>query len=96
MRHFVYYIVVTLLLPSLAYSKPKRNPDSDSSPVFCAIPKSITNTKTRVTADDPALKPAMAKLIQEAEKTLKNGPFSVVDTTIIPPSGNKHDYMSRV
>ncbi len=98
MRYFTYYVVATLLLSPLvsplAYGRPKRNPDSDSSPVFCAIPKSITNTKKRITADDPALKPAMAKLIQEAEKTLKIGPFSVADKTIIPPSGNKHDYMS--
>jgi len=95
MRHFTYYIVVvTLLLSPLAYGRPKRNPDSDSSPIFCAIPKSITNTKARITADDPVLKPAMAKLIQEAEEILKIGPFSVVDKTITPPSGNKHDYMS--
>ncbi len=94
MRYFAYYVVVALLLSPLAYGRPKRNPDSGSSPVFCAIPKSIANIKARVTADDPALKLAMAKLIQEAEETLKIGPFSVVDKTIAPPSGSKHDYMS--
>ena len=95
MKNFTYYVVVvTLLLSPLAYGKPKRNLDSDSLPVFCAIPTSITNTKARVTADDPALKPAMAKLIQEAKETLKVGLFSVMDKATIPPSGNKHDYMS--
>jgi len=35
------------------------------------------------------------KLIREqAEKALTGGPWTVTDKTIIPPSGDKHDYMS--
>src|SRR3954467_1455934 len=30
----------------------------------------------------------------EAEKAMKPGPFSVTQKSIMPPSGNKHDYMS--
>ena len=32
------------------------------------------------------------KLIENAEEALQRGPYSVVDKTTLPPSGNKHDY----
>jgi hypothetical protein len=38
--------------------------------------------------------PQIRKLKQDADKALKFGPFSVLDKNQIPPSGDKHDYMS--
>ncbi|MEA5446499.1 alginate lyase family protein [Gammaproteobacteria bacterium AB-CW1] len=32
------------------------------------------------------------QLVQDAEAALERGPYSVVDKTELPPSGNKHDY----
>ncbi|RYY66259.1 MAG: hypothetical protein EOO12_04735 [Chitinophagaceae bacterium] len=40
------------------------------------------------------LKPAYDKLMSEAGKALKEGPFSVMEKKNIPPSGDRHDYMS--
>ncbi|WP_164975211.1 alginate lyase family protein [Lutibacter sp. HS1-25] len=34
------------------------------------------------------------QLLEDADKALHEGPFSVVDKTQIPPSGSKHDYIS--
>ncbi|GAA4291001.1 alginate lyase family protein [Aestuariibaculum suncheonense] len=34
------------------------------------------------------------KILDNAEKVLNEGPFSVVNKTQTPPSGNKHDYLS--
>jgi len=34
-------------------------------------------------------------LVGEADAALGAGPFSVMNKTIVPPSGDKHDYMSR-
>src|SRR6056297_44445 len=34
-----------------------------------------------------------ARLQQEAELALQRGPYSVMDKTTVPPSGDKHDYM---
>ena len=42
-----------------------------------------------------SLAPAVAKLKADANKALGVGPFSVVNKTITPPSGDKHDYMSQ-
>ena len=42
-----------------------------------------------------SLAPALAKLKEDANKALSIGPLSVVNKTITPPSGDKHDYMSQ-
>ena len=41
------------------------------------------------------LNPALAKLERDAQKALSAGPFSVVSKAVVPPSGDKHDYMSQ-
>jgi hypothetical protein len=40
------------------------------------------------------LKPAYDAAIKDADKAVLLGPFSVMDKTKTPPSGDKHDYMS--
>ncbi len=55
---------------------------------------SLVKTRSRITKGDPALKPALETLRGEADKALTAGPFSVTDKTLVPPSGDKHDYMS--
>jgi hypothetical protein len=39
--------------------------------------------------------PALTKLERDAQKALSAGPFSVVSKSVVPPSGDKHDYMSQ-
>ncbi len=62
--------------------------------VFCISPAVISKVKARVAAGDPSLKPALDKLVVEADKALKMKPVSVMDKDLVPPSGDKHDYMS--
>jgi hypothetical protein len=38
--------------------------------------------------------PAYNQLIKKADQALTEGPFSVVDKKRVPPSGDKHDYLS--
>lgn len=38
--------------------------------------------------------PAYAQLLKDADKALGEGPFSVMEKKNLPPSGDKHDYMS--
>ena len=54
----------------------------------------LSSTKSRIEKNDPQLKYAFDRLIQEAEQALKEGPFSVTDKDKLPPSGDKHDYAS--
>jgi hypothetical protein len=43
---------------------------------------------------DPAIKAAYAALIRRADAALAHRPGSVTDKTSLPPSGDKHDYLS--
>ncbi|HEX9076680.1 MAG TPA: hypothetical protein VF932_12920, partial [Anaerolineae bacterium] len=50
--------------------------------------------KTKIAVGDCAYETPLKKLKQEAEQALLRGPFSVTDKTFIPPSGDRHDYVS--
>ncbi len=72
-----------------------------SSPVWQAKPRLcsldaelLRQAKSRLTAKDAALRPALDALRSDAEKALRAGPFSVTQKDRTPPSGDKHDYLS--
>ncbi|MEO6656127.1 MAG: alginate lyase family protein, partial [Pyrinomonadaceae bacterium] len=47
-------------------------------------------------ANDPALKASLSELTRQADKIVKTGKlYSVMDKEQVPPSGDKHDYMSQ-
>ena len=62
--------------------------------VFTVSPQRLAETKSRVKANDKSLQPALDRLRREADNALKAGPFSVMDKSRTPPSGDKHDYLS--
>jgi hypothetical protein len=68
--------------------------DKELPRIFCLNPIKLAESKARVVVGDESLQPAMEKLRTEADEALKAGPFSVMDKTSTPPSGDKHDYMS--
>jgi Alginate lyase len=55
----------------------------------------LADVRARVQRGDEALKPALAALQQDAAEALAFGPVSVMDKSVTPPSGDKHDYMSQ-
>lgn len=63
--------------------------------VFLLSAKQLEATKQRILNSDLKLAPALAKLELDANKALSAGPFSVVTKDVMPPSGDKHDYMSQ-
>ena len=56
-------------------------------------PEALAAQKARI-ATAPGGVPAYAALLRDADKAMTQGPWSVVDKTKTPPSGDKHDYMS--
>lgn len=54
----------------------------------------LEKSRDKTKAKDPAFMPAYEQLMQEADGILKYKPVSVIDKTDLPPSGDKHDYMS--
>jgi Alginate lyase len=68
--------------------------DDSRVQVFILDPVGLSMTKERTRHGDELLKPALAKLIREADRALMSAPLSVTRKDIAPPSGDKHDYMS--
>ncbi len=64
-----------------------------SRPFFGARPGALEKAKVAATSDESAKK-ALKKLIADADKALDVTPPSVMQKSKVPPSGDKHDYMS--
>jgi len=54
----------------------------------------VSRARTRLERGDTLLRPALDRLLREADSALTAGPFSVMDKTRVPPSGDRHDYIS--
>lgn len=63
--------------------------------VFLVDARRLAETKRRVESGDKTLDAAIAKLEADARKALSAGPFTVTSKGLVPPSGDKHDYMSQ-
>ncbi|HTS17642.1 MAG TPA: alginate lyase family protein [Verrucomicrobiae bacterium] len=63
--------------------------------VFEADPHVLADAKAGLAAGHSSLRPALDKLLSEADHALKMKAPSVMDKRRIPPSGDKHDYMSQ-
>jgi hypothetical protein len=51
--------------------------------------------KKSIQRGEAAFLPASQKLRTEAEEAVTKGPWTIVGKKMLPPSGNKHDYMSN-
>lgn len=73
-----------------------EGPPSGALPkVIYADPHALADAKVKFQAGDASLKPAFDRLLEEAQKALNNKPVSVMDKHQVPPSGDKHDYISQ-
>ncbi len=91
MRITLYTIAISLLMScgvsNLAAQK-------KSSGTFAMSMKQLQENKASLNAGNKTLEPAVKKLLREADKALVFGPVSVMEKTVDPPSGDKHDYTS--
>ncbi|MHB1456776.1 MAG: alginate lyase family protein [Armatimonadota bacterium] len=85
----------------LAYSNEKSPPNRKNAG-SAALPgpflhddKSLSETRKRISAGDPQLSVDVAALHKMADDLMTAGPWSVTSKTAIPPSGDKHDYLSQ-
>ena len=67
---------------------------SESPPVFVPQPTYLTESKKRLQSGDPAFLAALNRLTRDADRALKSATFSVTHKELLPPSRDKHDYMS--
>jgi hypothetical protein len=99
MRNHLKTIAAVLLVAAAAVVFTKsygQKTDAGAMPrVFLLDAKQVQLTRQRIRDGDKSLTAAWAKLEREAQKALSEGPFSIVNKSVTPPSGDKHDYMSQ-
>ncbi|TDE14885.1 hypothetical protein E0F88_15205 [Dyadobacter psychrotolerans] len=87
-------LVVLGIFCTSALSNPAVGSDSPKPQTFLLRGELLQSNKAKIKKGDPALRKALADLVSEAAKALAKGPYSVTYKTKVPPSGDKHDYMS--
>ena len=71
------------------------SPGEPGKPVVFALNmEALSTNKKRIASKDPLIIPSYKQLVKDADKALQFGPVSVMEKKHIPPSGDKHDYMS--
>lgn len=70
------------------------NLNSSSPRLFVWDINNLQQVKQKIHQKDPFFTAAFEVLREEAKQALTAGPFSVMNKTLVPPSGDKHDYMS--
>jgi hypothetical protein len=63
--------------------------------VIYADPHVLAEARVEFQAGDSSLKPVFDELLANAKKALTSKPVSVMDKQQVPPSGDKHDYISQ-
>lgn len=67
---------------------------NDLPRIYYADPQALVAAKARLAAGDSTLQPARDRLLADARSSLRMKPPSVMDKKILPPSGDKHDFVS--
>ncbi|HBB98679.1 MAG TPA: hypothetical protein DC054_25130 [Blastocatellia bacterium] len=81
---------------SLAIGQQPDRRGADQSPqVFLLDAKRLQDTRRAINQGDKDIAAAWAKLQRDAQKALGEGPFSIVNKAVTPPSGDKHDYLTQ-
>jgi len=55
----------------------------------------LLTVRTAIRRSDKELESAWSKLQRDAQKALVSAPISIVNKSVAPPSGDKHDYLSQ-
>jgi hypothetical protein len=80
-------LLAVLLAALISAAEPSRA-------YFGARPGALAKAKAAAASGDETAKRALKKLIADAGKALAVTPPSVMEKSKVPPSGDKHDYMS--
>ncbi|SDK81758.1 Glycosyl Hydrolase Family 88 [Catalinimonas alkaloidigena] len=86
-----YYYVEALL--RLHYGEEQRRLATQHPRIFLTTPARLSRAKQLLPTDERS-RAALTLLREEADAMVQNGPYSVMEKAFLPPSGDKHDYLS--
>ena len=96
--------VSLLTLSSIAQNNPQNPPpptaqkqsaNEDWVPrTFLLDGRALLVTRRKVLQKDPSLSEAIAKVRHDADQAMREKVLAVIDKSFVPPSGDKHDYLS--
>ncbi len=87
-------LTITLALPGNPLFAKGTEPIALPQVIY-ADPHALAEAKAGFQAGDKALKPALDRLMESAQKALEDQPVSVMDKNHVGPSGDKHDFVSQ-
>ena len=70
-------------------------PQASAPKVFLLDAKQLEKSRAAIKSGDKTVAAAWSRLEREAQKALSDGPFTIMNKGVTPPSGDKHDYMSQ-
>ncbi len=91
-------ILVCTLMCGIRGQRAQTNNDTNAQrhpQVFLLEAKDLEASRRAIHENDKNIAPAWGRLQRDAQKVLSEGPFSIVNKAVTPPSGDKHDYMSQ-
>ena len=89
-------LLVLAISFATAFATAKQSPSATDLPkVIYADPHALADAKAKFLAGTNSLKPAFDELFATAQKALQSKPVSVMDKNQVPPSGDKHDFISQ-
>ena len=69
-------------------------PYTPTDPIFTVDSDYISRARSSSKREESPCGQALEALLVDAERALKQEPLTIVNKPILPPSGDKHDYMS--
>ena len=89
------YVCVTGMAVALGALAPSSATLAAENPrVFLLDADLLNGARERLQSGDRSLQPALDKILRNADGAFKLAPLSVTSKEAVPPSGDKHDYMS--
>jgi len=92
MKRFFFILVVFFLLH--AQPAPLLAQSTGKATAFSLDLTALEKNKSLIANNDPVISEAYKSLVKDAAKAMRFEPVSVMEKGNLPPSGDKHDYMS--
>lgn len=94
MKKILKTIIITVIPVIILFSPNKFFAQPSSNETLILDKKLLEKLRISFEEKEKSYQPVVKKIIDDANKLLKQKSLSIIDKSVTPPSGDKHDYMS--